>query len=109
MARKLLAQKYLNGVTVKFELLDDDGNVVEVLAEKEFPDAKFSPWATFHIMNYRVFDKEVGDWVYDKHNELNRKYDYIDYDNCPDVRQAFYNNQGKLLYWESEVEYEYNL
>jgi len=101
-----------HGVTVRFELLDEDFNIVEVLCEKTFPDADFdckSSWLNPNIKYYHCWDKEVNDYVEDQHGKFNLKYDYVDWENAPIVRQAYYNVDGELLYTVDEVDHEMNL
>jgi len=101
-----------HGVTVRFELLDEDFNIVEVLCEKSFPDADFTcrP-AQFNpnIKHYHCWDKEVNNYVEEQHGGFNLKYHYADWENAPIVRQAYYNIDGELLYTVDEVDHEMNL
>ena len=53
-----------NGVIVRFELLDVDDNIVNVIAEKTFPDAVFKSWRDplFPRFNkYGCFDRDVSE------------------------------------------------
>lgn len=100
------------GVVVRFELLDIDDNIVNVIAEKTFPDAVFKSWRDplFPRFNkYGCFDTDVSEYVYEQHQTNDSKYNYRDWENSPNVRQAFYNTDGNLMYTVDEVEYEMGL
>lgn len=104
--------KNTQGVTVKFEELDDNDNIIRILSEKTFPDAKFSSWMSpgYNLfLKYRCFDKDVIDYVYHQHCMNNQKYDYSNWEEAPNIRQAFYNADGELMYTDDEVDYEMNL
>lgn len=109
MKKKKRNQK---GVVVRFELLDIDDNIVNVIAEKTFPDAVFKSWRDplFPRFNkYGCFDTDVSEYVYEQHQTNDSKYNYTDWENSPNVRQAFYNTDGDLMYTVDEVEYEMGL
>ena len=100
------------GVVVRFELLEDNVNVINVIAEKTFPDAVFKSWRDplFPRFNkYGCFDTDVSKYVYEQHQINDLKYNYADQENAPNVRQAFYNTDNELMYTVDEVEYEMGL
>ena len=104
--------KNQKGVIVRFEILDDNDNIVNVIAEQTFPDASFDSLVDHwnqRFVNYRCFDKEVSEYVFKQHSINDFKYNYVDYENSPNVRQAFYNTNNDLMYTVDEVEYEMNL
>ena len=100
------------GVIVRFEILDDDDNIVEVIAEQFFPNAVFNsspiPYNP-RFLRYCCFDKDVSEYVFKQHSINDSKYHYVDYENSPNVRQAFYNTNNDLMYTVDEVEYEMSL
>lgn len=100
------------GVIVKFEILDDNDNIINIIAEQIFPDAIFDSlpdsWNPI-FTKYRCFDKNVSEYVYKQHNINDLKFNYADWENSPNVRQAFYNLDNHLMYTVNEVEYEMNL
>ena len=100
------------GVIVRFELLDNDDNIVNVIAEKTFPDATFKSWRdplTPRFTNYGCFDRDVSEYVYKQHQINDSKFNYADWENAPNVIQAFYNTDNDLMYTVNEVEYEMGL
>lgn len=82
-------------VEVKFVLIDDNDNE-QLLNKKIFLDS---------ISKY---DKNVSDYVYETVLELDKKYDFIDYDNCPYIEIRYFEND-KLKYTDDCVDYMYNL
>lgn len=101
-----------NGVIVRFELLDNDDNVINVIAEQTFLYAVFKSWRDplFPRFNkYGCFDTDVSEYVYEQHQINDSKYNYVDWENAPNVRQAFYNTDNELMYTVDEVEYEMEL
>ena len=97
------------GVIVRFELLDDDDNIVNVIAEQAFPNATFKSLRdhlTPRFTKYGCFDTDVSEYVYKQHQINDSKYNYADWENAPDIRQAFYNIDNELMYTVDEVEYE---
>ena len=105
-------EKNQNGVIVRFELLDNDDNIVNVIAEKIFPNAVFKSWPepfNPRFTNYGCFDTYVSEYVYEQHQINDSKYNYADWENAPNVRQAFYNTDNILMYTVDEVEYEMEL
>ena len=99
------------GVIVKFELLDDD-NIVNVIAEQTFLDATFKSWRdplTPRFTNYCCFDRDVSEYVYKQHQINDSKFNYADWENAPNVRQAFYNIHNELMYTVDEAEYAMEL
>ena len=104
--------KNQKGVIVRFEILDDNNNIVNVIAEQTFSDASFDSWVdnwNSRFVHYRCFDKNVSEYVFKQHSINDFKYNYVDYENSPNVRQAFYNTNNDLMYTVDEVEYEMNL
>ena len=104
-------KKNLKGVIVRFEVLDDD-NIINVIAEQTFPNAIFKSWtepANPRFIRYCCFDRDVSEYVYKQHRINDLKYNYTDWENSPDVRQAFYNIDNELIYTVDEVEYEMDL
>ena len=104
--------KKQKGVIVRFEILDDNDNIVNVIAEQTFPDASFDSCADNwnpRFVHYRCFDKEVSEYVFKQHSINDFKYNYADWENSPNIRQAFYSADNKLIYTVDEVEYEMNL
>ena len=100
------------GVIVRFELLEDNVNVINVIAEKTFPDATFQSWPepfNPRFIRYGCFDTDVSEYVYNQHQINDSKYNYADWENAPNVRQAFYNIDNELMYTVDEVEYEMEL
>lgn len=105
-------KKNLKGVIVRFELLDDDDNIISVIAEQTFPDAIFKSWPDHYnprFTKYGCFDTDVSEYVYKQHEINDSKYNYADWENAPNVRQAFYNTDNDLIYTVDEVEYEMGL
>ena len=101
-----------NGVIVRFELLDVDDNVINVIAEKTFPNAVFKSWTepfNPRFNKYGCFDTDVSEYVYEQHQINDSKYNYVDWEKAPNVRQAFYNTDNELIYTVDEVEYEMEL
>ena len=101
-----------NGVIVRFELLDNDDNIINVIAEKTFPNAVFKSWLepfNPRFTKYGCFDTYVSEYVYEQHQINDSKYNYADWENAPNVRQAFYNTDNILMYTVDEVEYEMEL
>lgn len=104
--------KNSKGVIVKFELLDEDDNVMDVIAERSFPNAVFSSWNDSwnpRLTHQCCFDKEVGKYVHEQHLVNDVKYDYCNWEEAPNIRQAFYDINNKLVYSVDEVEYAMNL
>ena len=104
--------KNQKGVIVRFEILDDNDNIINVIAEQTFPDASFDSWVDHwnpRFAHYRCFDREVSEYVFKQHSINDFKYNYVDWENSPNVRQAFYNTNNDLMYTVDEVEYEMNL
>ena len=100
------------GVIVRFELLDNDDNIVNVIAEKTFLGATSKSWQDPLIPRfnkYGCFDADVNEYVYEQHQINDSKYNYADWENTPNVRQAFYNTDNELMYTVDEVEYEMGL
>ena len=100
------------GVIVRFEILDDDDNIINVIAEQTFPDAVFKSWPEPYnprFTKYGCFDKDVSEYVYKQHEINDLKFNYEDWENSPNVRQAFYNIDNDLMYTVDEVEYEMGL
>ena len=100
------------GVIVRFEMLDNDDNIVNVIAEETFPAATFKSYQeplTPRITNYWCFDTDVSEYVYKQHQINDSKFKYADWENAPNVRQAFYNTDNELMYTVNEVEYEMGL
>ena len=100
------------GVIVRFEILDDNGNIIKVIAEQTFPNSTFSSWSeslNLRFIRHECFDKDVSEYVFKQHQENNLKYNYADWENSPNVIQAFYNIDNVLMYTVNEVEYEMNL
>lgn len=105
-------KRNLKGVIVRFELLDIDDNIVNVIAEQTFPNATFKSWRDplFPRFNkYGCFDTDVSEYVYEQHQINDSKYNYADWENAHNVRQAFYNTNNELMYTVDEVEYEMGL
>lgn len=102
-------RKSLEGVIVRFERLNSNGGVAEVLAEKTFPDVKFK-WYTDEddrrVYNYICLDDKVRKYVDYQHILLDRKYDYADWENAPAVMQAFYNKKKENMYYVDDTSYE---
>lgn len=87
-------------VKVKFENVIEDSDYNEkriLVCEKDFPNA-IDHW-----------DGEINDYVYNKVLELDAKYDFIDYENCPFIEISYFNEKNKLLYRDDCVDYMYNL
>ena len=102
----------LKGVIVRFELLDDNDNIINVIAEKTFPNASFISCLGHlnpRFTRYSCFDKDVNEYVYKQHHVNNLKYNYADYEKSPNVRQAFYNTDNNLIYTVDEVKEEMSL
>lgn len=100
------------GVIVRFELLDYNDNIINIIAEQTFPNATFKSWRdplTPRINKYGCFDRDVSEYVYKRHQINDSKYNYADWENAPNVRQAFYNTDNDLMYTVDEVEYEMGL
>ena len=56
-----------NGVIVRFELLDVNDNIINVIAEKTFPNAVFKSWRDPlmpRFNKYVCFDADVSKYVY---------------------------------------------
>lgn len=106
-----MKKKNIKGVVVKFEMLDNYGNVVKVIAEQFFPNAYFDSWEdSWHpkFIHYHCFDKEVMEYVQKQHDINNSKFNYEDFENSPGIVQSFYNIDGELMYTVDEVDYEMN-
>ena len=87
--------KYSEPVKFRFVTTDDNDNVLEVLYEtsKEYD----SQW-----------DPEWRKVCYHKVLELNEKYDFDDYENCPNIAiQMCYN--GFWKFHEDVIDYWFNL
>ena len=107
-----MKKKNKMGVIVRFEILDDNDNVTNVIAEKVFPNATFNSWhepLTPKFTKYSCFDRDVNEYVYKQHQINDLKFNYADWVNSPNVIQAFYNIDNILMYTVNEVEYEMNL
>ena len=105
-------KRNLKGVIVRFEMLDDNDNIINVIAEQTFLDAVFKSWRDPlmpRFNKYGCFDTDVSEYVYEQHQSNDLKYNYADWENVPNVRQAFYNTDGDLMYTVDEVEYEMEL
>ena len=71
------------GVIVRFELLDDDENIVNVIAEQTFLDATFKSWReplTPRFNKYGCFDTVVSEYVYKQHQINDSKFNYADWE-----------------------------
>ena len=100
------------GVIVRFEILDDNDNIINVIAEQTFPDAVFNSWSdplNKRFIKYRCFDENVSEYVFKQHSINDFKYNYVDWENSPNIRQAFYSTDNELIYTVDEVEYEMKL
>ena len=76
----------------RYVMLDDEDNVIEILYEsKEYPDK----WKAEQERHEVLLD-------------LNRKYDFYHYDECPNIEIHFFEN-GRWRYDSSAVEDFYNL
>lgn len=106
-----MAKKSLDGVTVKFERCTDKFKVIEVVAEKSFPDAKFGWYRDLDTNEtcYVCKDRRVKDYVLEQHMVNREKYGYDDLETAPNMRQAFYNAKNELLYTVDEIEYDFTL
>ena len=85
-----------------------DDNIVNVIAEKTFPDATFQSWPepfNPRFTKYGCFDTDVSEYVYKQHQINDSKYNYEDWENAPNIRQAFYNTDNELMYTVDEAEY----
>ena len=51
----------------------------------------------------------VSQYVVKQHSINDLKDNYVDWENSPNIRQAFYNTNNDLMYTVDEVEYEMNL
>ena len=100
------------GVIVRFKLLGNDDNVINVLAEQTIPDAVFKSWIepfNPRFVKYGCFDTDVSEYVYEQYQINDSKYNYADWKNAPNVIQTFYNTDNELMYTVDEVEYEMEL
>ena len=107
-----MKKKNKKGVIVRFEILDDNDNVINVISEQAFPNATFNSWReplSPRFTKYGCFDRDVNEYVYKQHQINDLKFNYADWENSPNVIQAFYNIDNVLMYTVNEVEYEMNL
>ena len=69
------------GVIVRFEILDDDDNIINVIAEQTFPDAVFNSWSdplNKRFIKYRCFDENLSEYLFQQHNIYDFKYNYVE-------------------------------
>lgn len=83
-----------NPVKFRFVVLDDNDNILEVLYETKEYDNKW--------------DSKWSDVCYHKVIELNEKYDFDDYENCPNIEIQIYCN-GVWKFHEDIIDYWFNL
>lgn len=106
---KKIKKEKLKGVIVRFELLDEEANIINIIAEQTFPNAIFKHWTELHnpsLTNYYCFDKDVREYVCKQHRLNDLQFNYEDWENVPNVRQAFYNLDNDLIYTVDEVAYD---
>ena len=87
-------------IKVKFEKYVEDSNYNEkkiLVCEKDFPNA------------VNKLDNEINEFVYNKVLELDSKYNFVDYENCPDIKISYINDKNKTIYVDDCVDYMYNL
>lgn len=69
----------------------------EIIDSKEFPNA-IDQW-----------DKEIGDYTYNKLLDLNSIYDFNDYDNAESITEVIYDDKDKIIALCDCIELYYNL
>lgn len=82
-------------IDVEYVVLEDNGNK-KLICTESFPNAT-SRW-----------DKEVQDYTHNKLLELDRFYNFSDYDNTPLILEIIYSN-GKEIYKSDCVDLYFNL
>lgn len=105
---KKIKKEKLKGVIVRFELLDEETNIINIIAEQTFPNAIFKHWTELrnpYLTPYYCFDKDVREYVRKQHRINDLQFNYEDWENAPNVRQAFYNTDNDLIYTVDEVAY----
>lgn len=87
--------KYNKPVKFRFVITDDEDNILEVLYEtsREYDSQWNTEWQ-------RV--------CYQKVHELNEKYDFDNYENCPNIAIQMYYN-GVWKFHEDVIDYWFNL
>lgn len=67
---KKIKKEKLKGVIVRFELLDEEANIINIISEQTFPNATFKSWAELrnpYLTPYYCFDKDVREYVRKQH------------------------------------------
>lgn len=84
-------------INIKFVLINDDNSELE-LESKIFNDAN------------SIHDSNICNFVYNKVVfELDNKYNFIDYENCPYVEIRYFDSNENLIYSEDCTDYMFNL
>ena len=67
---KKIQKEKLKGVIVRFELLNEEANIINIIAEQTFPNASFKSWTELcnpYLTPYCCFDKDVIEYVRKQH------------------------------------------
>lgn len=80
---------------VEFVYLNEDGTT-KILLSKDFQGVS------------SMFSSSIEDFVYKNVLELDKKYNFIDYENAPTI-EIYYKEGGKIIFIDNCVDYMYNL
>ena len=77
-----MKKKNKKGVIVRFEILDVNDNVTNIISEQAFPNAVFNSWReplNPRFTKYGCFDRDVNEYVYKQHqiNDLKFNFSFI--------------------------------
>lgn len=81
---------------VEFVYLEED-ETENILFSKEFQGID------------SMFSSDIDDFVYKNVLELDKKYDFIDYENAPTIEIRYYSKNDKIVFIDNCVNYMYNL